>query len=289
MSRTYTKEELKKILDKHAKWCRGEADGIRANLRSANLYGADLRGADLRSANLYGADLRGAYLRSANLYGAYLRSANLYGANLRSADLRSADLRSAYLRSANLRSANLYGADLRSANLYGADLRSADLRSADLRSANLYGADLRSADLYGADLRSADLYGADLRSAKGIEDYVDHWIIPEEGKFTGWKAVRSLKDCRPIVLKLLIPSKADRSCCYQSRKIRVARAKAVAAFEVNGDECPEKEFRSDYSESFHWRIGKLHKVNDFKADPSFECGSGLHLFITRKEAARYLR
>ena len=38
---------------------------------------ADLRGADLRGANLYGADL----------YGANLRGADLYGANLRKADL----------------------------------------------------------------------------------------------------------------------------------------------------------------------------------------------------------
>ena len=78
----------------------------------ANLRGADLYGADLRAANLYGANLRAANLRGANLYGADLRAANLYGA----------DLRAANLRAANLRGANLYGADLRAANLYGADL-----------------------------------------------------------------------------------------------------------------------------------------------------------------------
>ena len=39
-----------------------------ANLRDANLYHADLRGANLRGANLYHADLRGADLYGANLY-----------------------------------------------------------------------------------------------------------------------------------------------------------------------------------------------------------------------------
>jgi hypothetical protein len=58
---------------------------VKANLRSADLYGADLRSANLCGANLYGADLRSADLRSADLYGADLRSANLYGADLRSA------------------------------------------------------------------------------------------------------------------------------------------------------------------------------------------------------------
>ena len=74
--------ELKAIIDKHAKWIRGEDGGERADLcgadlRNANLRGANLFGADLRNANLFGADLCGA-----NLCGAYLRNANLCGANL---------------------------------------------------------------------------------------------------------------------------------------------------------------------------------------------------------------
>jgi len=73
----------------------------------ANLRGADLRGANLREANLRGADLREADLSEANLRGAYLRGADLYradlsGAYLRGADLSEADLSGAYLRGANL-------------------------------------------------------------------------------------------------------------------------------------------------------------------------------------------
>ena len=81
---------------------RETAEQGKSNLRGADLYGADLRGANLRGADLYGADLRGA---------------NLYGA-----DLRGADLREANLYGANLYGANLDGADLRGANLYGANL-----------------------------------------------------------------------------------------------------------------------------------------------------------------------
>lgn len=46
---------LKIVLDRHAKWRRGEAGGTRADLSGADLSGADLRGADLS-----GTDLRGA-------------------------------------------------------------------------------------------------------------------------------------------------------------------------------------------------------------------------------------
>ncbi|EJC4633013.1 pentapeptide repeat-containing protein [Salmonella enterica] len=76
----------------------------------------------MRDANLRGANLCGADLRGANLCGAYLRGADLRGANLCGADLRGANLCGAYLRGANLRGANLCGA-----NLCGADLRDANL------------------------------------------------------------------------------------------------------------------------------------------------------------------
>ena len=107
--------DIKLILEKHAKWIRGEDGGERADLCDA-----DLRGANLCDADLHNANLRGANLRNANLCDADLHNANLCGANLRNADLCNADLRNA----------NLCGADLCNANLRGADLCDADLRGA---------------------------------------------------------------------------------------------------------------------------------------------------------------
>ena len=104
------KEKLDEILSLHKKWLSGAPDGVRANLR-----GADLSVADLCEANLRGADLSGA-----NLCGA-----NLYGADLRGADLCEANLRGANLSWANLYGADLYGADLSEANLSGANLSGA--------------------------------------------------------------------------------------------------------------------------------------------------------------------
>ena len=102
--------DIKLILEKHAKWARGENGGERANLCGANL----------RNANLCGADLRNANLCSANLCNANLCSANLCDADLRGADLCDADLRGANLRGADLCDADLYGANLHNANLRGA-------------------------------------------------------------------------------------------------------------------------------------------------------------------------
>ncbi|EBV9014248.1 pentapeptide repeat-containing protein [Salmonella enterica subsp. enterica] len=99
---------LSKILEEHKVWITSMREsGSRANLCDANLRGANLRGANLCDANLRGANLRGADLCDANLRGADLRGANLRGANL---------------CDANLCGANLCGANLCDANLCGADL-----------------------------------------------------------------------------------------------------------------------------------------------------------------------
>jgi uncharacterized protein YjbI with pentapeptide repeats len=131
-----------------------------ADLRDANLNGADLNGAYLNGADLNGADLNGAYLGDANLNGA-----DLGGAYLNGADLNGADLNGAYLNGADLGDADLGGADLNGADLGGADLGGAYLNGADLNGANLNGAYLNGADLGDANLNGAYLNGAYLNGA----------------------------------------------------------------------------------------------------------------------------
>lgn len=151
-------------------------DGLRPDLRKANLWKANLRRADLTEADLAEADLRGgvdlaeanlsmADLRNAHLTEVNLTEANLYSANLFQADLRNAQLTEANLREASLGAALLTRADLTRANLQGAILVEAELQGANLEGANLRGADLQWANLQGANLNQTDLSGADLRWA----------------------------------------------------------------------------------------------------------------------------
>lgn len=113
-----TEEELKKILENHSHWLKGDCDGwedMKANLSGVDLRDAYLSGSDLSWSELRGADLRDAYLR-----GAYLRGADLSGADRRMACLRGVVLSYADLRGADLRDADIRGAYLRGANLSGA-------------------------------------------------------------------------------------------------------------------------------------------------------------------------
>jgi len=94
----------------------------------ANLKDADLSGADLSERILQAADLSGADLSGADLTGAYLFRADLSGADLSGADLSSANLIWANLSGADLSGADLSGADLLGANLdnvIGADFTGA--------------------------------------------------------------------------------------------------------------------------------------------------------------------
>lgn len=102
---------LDEILAAHRRWAEGEG-GQRADLRLADLCGADLERADLRWANLRGADLREAILRWTDLREADLCWADLHWANLDGANLDGASLERASLEGANLEGADLDGARL---------------------------------------------------------------------------------------------------------------------------------------------------------------------------------
>ena len=254
--------DIKLILEKHAKWARGEDGGERADLCYANLCGADLCDADLRGANLRGANLCGADLCDADLRGANLRGANLCGANLFGTNLCDADLCDADLRGANLRKANLCGADLCNANLCDADLCDADLCNANLRNADLRG-------VKNTDKTAWDAYTAFYPLQ-----------CPETGSFIGYK-----KAADKIVM-LEICADAKRSSAT-SRKCRCNKAKVLSITHLDGSDSGLTEVRSNYSKEFVYRVGEIAEVSDFDDDRWNECAAGIHFFITRDEAVKY--
>ena len=117
-----------------------------------------------------------------------------------------------------------------------------------------------------ADLRSADLSGADLSGAKGVLP-----IVPEEGSFIGFK-----KLANDTIAKLYIPEDAERVGGYTGRKCRASKAIVI-----------EGSGPSKYDSSFTYEPGKTVIPAAWDNDPRVECSSGIHFFITRKEAEEY--
>ena len=164
----------------------------------------------------------------------------------------------------------------------------ADLHDANLCNADLRGADLRNADLRGADLRGADLRGANLRNAKNTDKIAwnAHTAFyplqcPETGSFIGYK-----KAAGKIVM-LEICADAKRSSAT-SRKCRCSKAKVLSITNLDGSESGLSGIGSDYNKNFIYHIGETVEVPDFDDNRWNECASGIHFFITREEAVKYI-
>jgi hypothetical protein len=270
-----TPDELKAVLDLHAKWRAGEPEGKRAYLSYADLSYADLSGANLSGTNLSYADLRDANLSYANLSYANLSGANLSGANLSGTNLSYADLRDANLSGANLSGANLSYADLSAADLSGANLSDANLRVADLSGANLSYANLRGANLRGAYLSAADLRDADLSPLVMARLS----IVPEVGPYTGWK-----KCVDGVIVRLTIPAEARRSNAT-GRKCRAEFAIVEAIEDALG--APAEKAISSHDRKTVYRVGERVCCHEWDEDRWNECSGGIHHFITRIEAEHY--
>jgi len=183
-------------------------------------------------------------------------------ANLSGANLYRTNLSGANLSRANLSRANLYGANLSGANLSWANLSGADLSGADLSWANLSGADLSGANLSRANLYKANLSGTTLPHFQ---------ICPEEGDFIAWKAVSG-----GAVIKLLVPKEAKRTSSLVGRK---CRAEFVTVLEGYGVSIHDKETT--------YKPGLKVIPDNYDDDIRVECTSGIHFFMTKREAEEY--
>ena len=123
---------------------------------------ADLKEANLRGAQFVASNLEGILFESADLREANFRLANLANASLFGADASGADFTRATLESGEFKDANLSGANFSGAVMKGGDFTRADLSGANLRGVSLLGAFLTDADLSGADLTDANLTFADV-------------------------------------------------------------------------------------------------------------------------------
>ena len=189
--------------------------------------------------------------------------------------LNCGDGKRAVLCDVDLSNINLNHSDLR-----GADLSGANLIGANLSDANLSGANLNDANLCCANLSRANLRCASLRNVKCDEHTAFYALqCPEEGSFIGYKKAHG------YIVKLEILADAKRSSAT-SRKCRCSAAKVLSITTVDGSE-EVKEIASDRDSDFIYRVGEIVRVDNFDEDRWNECSTGIHFFITRREAEQY--
>jgi uncharacterized protein YjbI with pentapeptide repeats len=153
-----------------------------------------LKEIELEHAELRVANLTGANLREADLSRADLSLANMVGANLSLAVLVEADLSEINMLRGDLSGSTLYGADLSRAYVASGDLSYTELVKADLSGANIKRANLSNASLQGANLTDADLTNANLTGAEGITNEeleqqaasLEGATMPNSQKYEDW-------------------------------------------------------------------------------------------------------
>lgn len=125
--------------------------------------------------------------------------------------------------------------------------------------------DLRGADLRGANLRGAHLQDSDLHHPESV--------ITPEGELHVWK-----KSIDGFLVKLLIPSDAKR-CNATGRKCRASKA---VVMEILGNTVARGRG------GFLYELGKTVTPDSYDECRWNECSNGIHFFLTKEEAARYI-
>jgi hypothetical protein len=112
-----------------------------------------------------------------------------------------------------------------------------------------------------------------------------YWLVcPESGSFVGYKKAYTEPNI-PVIIKLQVPASAKRSSAT-TRKCRVSKAKVLSIESI----VSKQKFKTAWSgcdPDFIYEVGKTVEVKDFDPDRWNECSTGIHLFMTRKEAEIY--
>lgn len=257
-SRLYFREknsEIRKITRAHQHYLLHDADGwesMRADFSYRSYVGCSFAAKHLNFAYFHGTDLRNAVFAGTQLF----------RTRFSDADGRRADFRGAYL----------LGADFT-----GADLRGADFRRADLTFATFIGAYLDGADFTGARLTDA-CFDLTVFGAARMPDLP--MICPERGAFQGFKTAGG------TIVHLLIPEDAKR-LSGTGTSCRCDRAEVLAITKPGTGEKAGDVIRSDADPEFVYRIGKTVSVPDFDECRWHQETTGIHFYMTEREAYLY--
>ena len=122
-------------------------------------------------------------------------------------------------------------------------------------------------------------------------------VCPKKGSFIGWKCAYKTNPAlfghgvKFVLIKLEIPEDAKRSSPPGRRKCRCSKAKVLEIVTLDKGK-PTEEFidvaYSIYNPFFVYKVGGWVFVNNFCEDRNIECAPGIHFFMEKEEAMRYM-
>ena len=179
------------------------------------------------------------------------------------------------------------GADLTGANFDNCLCIDCDFFETILVDASLQGTDFRNSSLVCADISGANLYCAMLEHADLTDIIYDERTkffalhCPKEGAFLGYKKCFDHR-----IVQLLIPAEARRtSATNTSCRCDVAKVLSIKDMYTNE---PYDEAVSYVDENFIYYVGCWVVAENFNPDRWADSTGGIHFWLTRKEAEKYM-
>jgi hypothetical protein len=166
-------------------------------------------------------------------------------------------------------------ADLSYDNLAYAKLSGAILRRANLDGVNFSYSDLSGANLSGADLINSELEYADLTDTILDEKEQCRKGIVLTESIAGYK--KAYED-KIITLKIPVGAKVF---SINNNKRRTNKVKVI---DMQG----ETELSSIHDNDFKYHVGDEIEITNFDERYNAECSTGIHFFLTREEAEKYI-
>lgn len=201
-------------------------------------------------------------------------------------DLSGMDLSNLDFTLSSFQNTVLDTVDFENSSVENALFDGCSIKGANFKNAKMVTASFRYCDMQECNIEGADLYGAVLEFAKldGIRsDENTKWFrlrCPEEGAFLGYK-----KCVNDRMVQLLIPADAKRtSATLPSCRCSKAKVLTIKSFDF------QENFDEAWSlvdENFVYKRGQWVEVKNFNEDRWQDSTTGIHFWMTRKEAENY--
>lgn len=268
-----TLKRLKEIMASHAKWLDNKYGGTRARFEDVTFQGT------FKDFDFSQVSFENVTAKYASFENCKFNNANFENCSFEQADFDNCEFVDCEVDTGvSFNSAGFDKCNFDEAHLFGADFSEACFFNCTFVKANLNNADFRNAEFNDCNLTniSYDELTAGIALA-----------CPEKGAFTAFKKAHLYSGDRCIV-ELLVPADAKRSSAT-SRKCRVSKAKVVAVYKFDdGVYTPVKvNAYSNHTNSFVYKLGSTVSVKNFDKNRWNECSTGIHCFITMREAELY--
>ncbi len=270
--------------------------GSDINFKYANLFNTIFTNSRIDNGIFYEADITDAKFNDISCNFSSFEHATIRHTDFANARLRNAIFKDSLCGFCNFSDCMLDASDFSYATIDSSSFFDAFLHLGNFEYADIKGSSFYTATLIGANFKNSKIDDETIFSQSHISNiqYNNPPIsiaCPEEGSFIGFKVglMYNAEDLLTFVLiKLEIPADAKRSS-GTGKKCRCSKATVLDITDLSSNEQHIEKAVSLYSKAFEYKVGETVHVDDFDDNRWDECSAGIHFFMSKDDAIRYIK